>query len=226
MKRFISLLAFCILLFSCSEEDTIKPGEKYLNGDGTIIVTVLSNGKPVSQINGNGITVVTVPSTYALETDVFGQVEFRNIASGSFDVYASKFWEWSGKTSGKTSVKLNDDVQHIEINLDNKVSLYPGGRIYWSGGLNHAMGEEIVFKANVTSKTCKTEDLKFVWESDLDGIIEGENVLTDNDLSFTTSNLSVGYHRIKLSVTNLLGFTSIDITFIKINNSNNNTLNH
>lgn len=201
MKKLLFLLVLGGFLTSCGNDNEIIPEEPFLNGNSTIIVTILKDKEPV----GQGITVFTNPATLELTTDAFGQVDFENLQSGKYDVYSYETYFGSGKTT----VVLNDDLQRIDINLIQGITIDPFVEIT-SPELNQGFssGEEIEFTANINDSTTAIEDLIIEWESDIDGKLTGSNITSQGIVSLITSSLSNSEHHIKLTVTNQLGIAA------------------
>ncbi len=195
------------IITSCGKEDDPTPNEELLNGNSTIVATVLNNNDPV----GAGVTVITDPFTYELTTDAFGQVEFEDIASGKYDVYAYV----RSYGSGKSTVELKNDLQRIDVDLVQGVFIQPYVDII-SPEFNQgfADNEEIEFLANVHDNNTNIEDLNFEWTSNVDGVLAGGSLSADGKISLKTSTLTNAEHYVKLTVTNQLGISSSDSVLI------------
>lgn len=216
MKKLLLLFLLVGVLGSCENNDEINLEEQYLNGESTIIVTVLNNNEPV----GEGITVITNPSTIELKTNTFGQVEFENIKSGKYDVYAYE----SSYGSGKTTIELKGDLQRIDINLLRNVKIEPNVTIISpENRQGFSNGEEIGFTASIHDNITSTEELIIKWESDVDGELTGSSITSEGTVSLKTASLSSAEHNIKLTVTNELGISSSHT--VLINTLSPNSLN-
>jgi hypothetical protein len=216
MKKLLLLFLLVGILDSCENNDEINLEEQYLNGKSTIIATVLNYNEPV----GEGITVITNPSTIELKTNTFGQVEFENIKSGKFDVYAYE----SSYGSGKTTVELQGDLQRIDINLLRSVNIEPNVTITFPANRQgFSNGEEIGFTASIHDNITSIEELIIKWESDIDGELTGSSITSEGTVLLKTASLSSAEHNIKLTVTNELGISSSHT--VLINTLSPNSLN-
>jgi hypothetical protein len=205
-KLFLGFLILNIIT-SCGDDDEPTPNEDLLNGNSTIVATILDNNSSVRE----GITVITDPFTYELKTDAFGQVEFEDIQSGKYDVYAYA----NSYGSGKSIVELQNDLQRIDIDLIQGVLIEPYVNII-SPEFNQgfAENEEIEFIANVNDNNTNIEDLNFEWESDIDGILSGGSISTEGRIALKTSSLTSAEHYVKLTVINQLGISTSDSVLI------------
>jgi hypothetical protein len=215
MKKILFGFLILNLLSSCVDED-LTPEEEILNGNSTIVATILRNHNPV----GEGITVITNPFTYKLTTDAFGQVEFTDIQSGKYNIYAYV----SSYGSGKSTVELKDDLQRIDIDILQGVLIEPYVNIISpEHNQGFADNEEIEFTANVNDNNTNIGDLSFKWESNKDGILSGASQSIGGKISLRTSKLSKADHYVKLTVTNQLGISSSDS--VRINTLSPKSLN-
>ncbi|NAS10528.1 hypothetical protein [Poritiphilus flavus] len=201
MKKPILLLLSLCLFFSCSKDEDPTEGPN-LEGNSTIVVTVIENNTPVEE----GVTVITLPATKELLTNSFGQVEIADIPAGKYDVYAYIPSYGSGKTV--TSIET-DELQNIDVDLIQGRLLEPSTIILSpSNNTGFADGEEVSFTGVVADNNTIAAELIHEWSSDLDGVISNSTIDANGNTSVNTSTLSQGEHVITLSATNNLGITS------------------
>ncbi|PXY02280.1 hypothetical protein DF185_06430 [Marinifilum breve] len=206
MKK-LSFIAFLLLILISSCDNKDDNANEFLGGDGQIVATILNNGNEVNK----GIKVITDPYTNELTTDAFGQVHFKGLKTGTYDVYSyiPKYG------SGKTIVKLNDDLQRIDIDIIPGLLAEP--YVFISSPQLYAgfsTDEEITFKARVLDNNTSIDDLKLQWSSNIDGDLELFSKDEEGYVVMKTSSLSKGKHYIKIEATNNLGITSGDSIII------------
>lgn len=206
MKK-LSFIAFLLLILNSCSDDKDDIANEYLGGDGQIVATIFNNGNEVNQ----GIKVITYPYTVELTTDAFGQVHFENLKAGIYDVYS--YIPKHG--SGKTIVKVDDDLQRIDVNIID--GLLAETYVHISSPQLYAgfsTDEEITFTAKVFDQNTSMDHLKLQWSSNLDGKLELYSKDDEGNVVMKTSSLSKGKHYIKLEATNNLGITSGDSIII------------
>lgn len=200
MKKQLICFLFICFFVSCEKIDELDPNNENINGNSTLIATILNHNMPI----GEGIKVITDPFTYELTTDINGQVEFEDIKAGKYDIYTYQ----QSLGSGKSTVTLGEEIQKVDIDFIQGV--YITSNINIESPINDQgfyNGEKIQFIARIKDNITPIKDLEFTWESHLDGIIDGGSINEDGVITLTTS-LSKGIHMMKLTVTNQLGVNS------------------
>ncbi|MCO4772508.1 MAG: lamin tail domain-containing protein [Deltaproteobacteria bacterium] len=82
-------------------------------------------------------------------------------------------------------------------------------------GTSVAPGIDLAFRGEASDSTTPASDLVFVWESDLDGVIEGA-ISANGESLVLTDSLSVGSHVVSLKVTDLDGEVGQDTVTVTV----------
>ena len=191
-----SILGIWIVLmfFGCKTEEPI------LGNVGDIYVTVyVSNG--YSTVPVKGANVFTVPASKQGVTDEYGTVLLKDIASGSYEVYA----KLNNYGSGKSVVRvLTDSLKNVGIQVIQglKTGLTPEIELILPGmPANFSPNEKIVFSFNVVDQDSPNTELKVEMSSNLDGKLLETQPDASNNVKFETSTLSRGKHTITITAT-------------------------
>lgn len=190
------ILAFWIalLLFGCKTEEPL------LGDIGDIYVTVYANSG-YSSVPVKGANVFTVPATKQGITDEFGTTLLKNLAPGSYEVYANLNDFGSGKTVVRVST---DSLKKVAIQIIQgvKTGFIPEIELILPGiPANFSPNEKIVFSFNVKDQDTPNTDLKVELSSNLDGKLVETHPDASNNVKFETSTLSRGKHLITITAT-------------------------
>lgn len=193
-------VALVILLFECKKDELVVK-------TGDINVTVYTNNGYANSL-AIGANVFTVPPTQQGVTDEFGTVLLRDLAPGSYEVYANL----SGVGSGKTVVRVSSDsLKKISIQIFKGIStgFTPEVELILpSVPANFTVGENIVFSFNVIDKDTPNSNINVVVNSNLDGKLIETHPNSNNNVKFETTKLSRGKHIITISATDKDNYTT------------------
>ena len=184
MKRII-LFSLVILLvgISCKKDDSSS-------SKSDLFVKIVSyNNSSVE-----GATIVTIPATETVISDVYGTATISNIPVGTYDVYAILNGFGSGKKSVQIVENSGNDVE-ITIEYGNFPDFIPQIYVlepdYLNGEYIFSSPDSVDFLVNVVNGTIGNQ---IIWVSDLDGEIGVSVIGDDMNSSISFEGLTDGEH--------------------------------
>jgi len=199
MKRIFLLMAIILFgVISCKKKEDEKPDPiKIKNGD--LNVRVMLNGNQYVE----QAAVYTNPVSKQGTTDKFGSVLLTDIAIGSYEVFA----DLKNIGIGKSVVNIREN-ELSEISVDIYSEIVVGNAplitiVLPSQPAEFREGEPITFSADVADDETPLQEIKILWESNLDGVLNDSPPNLNGNTSFSTSSLSRGVHQITLTAENL-----------------------
>ena len=199
MKKISFLFLLIIIAFvGCSKDNS----EATTAGDLNVRV-VLNGNQPV----GNAVVYTNPPSKQGT-TDDFGSVLLTDLEKGSYEVFASL----ENVGSGKSVVNIQtSELSETTINIIPGINegLAPVIQIVLPAtSTEYSEGEDITFSADIIDDETPNQDLKVIWESDIDGELNTNSPDVNGNATFTTNTLSRGIHQITITAEDSDGYSS------------------
>jgi len=195
-------IAFLLVVLTACKKNEDEETQTTQQGTGSIFVTVVFNGQPIS-----GANVFSNPETSEGTTNETGNLMIENVPPGIYQVFATK--EGLGSGSGALSVSPGD-LGEVQINL------VPGGfqgpmvNIMLSSPQVVGMGTVVTINALVFDNVDAVADLAIEWSTDIDGVISTAGVGANNVAVLEHVFEEEGIRTLTVTVTNSEGNTGSD----------------
>lgn len=206
-KWSILILILVVGMTGCKkEEDDEIP--VIPQGDGTIFVSVLYNGQPVS-----GAVVTTDPETSEVTTNETGTASIEGAEEGIYQVFATQ----GNIGSGSAAVAVDPgDVSDATVHLIAGVFSGPMVDIVWVAPQTAGVGDTISVTAMVFDTNDEDEDILFEWSTDVDGVISNQGVNENGNAVLEHVFETLGQRVLTVTVTNSEGESNSDYVPINI----------
>lgn len=194
----VLILVLIIGMTGCKKEkddDIPVPPEE----SGVISVSVVFNGQPVPSA-----TINTNPFSEEVITDESGHVMIENVSPGFYQVFATN--EEIG--SGSVAVAVDPGaVTNVTIELIYGVFVGLNLDLVMVSAQAVGLGDTIVVAALVTDIIDSSEDIEFVWSTEVDGVISTEGVGDEGYALLEHIFETEGDRTLTVTVTNSAGHT-------------------
>lgn len=206
-KWSILILMLTIGLTGCKkEEDDEIPVTP--QGDGTIFVSVVYNGQPVS-----GAVVTTDPETSEATTDETGTALIESVGDGIYQIFATQ----ENIGSGSAAVAVDPgDVSDATVHLIAGVFSGPMVNIVWVSPQTAGVGDTVSVTAMVHDLVDEDEDILFEWSTNVDGVISNQGVDESGNANLEYVFETLGQRVLTVTATNSEGESNSDHVPINI----------